>query len=460
MNFNHQFVWRKCMDVFRSSLDATTYQTWFEPIVPLKLDDGILTIQVPTFYFYQKIEEQYLGLVSRCLKEYIGPNAKLEYSIIVDKSVANDPYTMNLLTNKNNYSHKTDSKSIEGKKTKLNPQLNPDYTFDNFIEGECNKLARIAGLTVSHKPGETAFNPLVIYGKSGLGKTHLAQAIGAETKRLFPDKNVLYLCANTFENQYTDSVRANSRNDFINYYQQIDTLIIDDIQEFAAKIGTQNAFFYIFNHLHQMKKQLILTCDKIPAELEGMEDRLLSRFKWGLLTELTVPDYETRLKILEHKMRKDGITAPQEVVHYIATNVKNNVRELESALISLLALATLNKADINLKNTEKIIDKLVKKIPKDISLDHIKNKVCNFYNLKPEDLFSKSRKREIVQARQIAMYFAKNLTNNSLSAIGSIIGNKDHATVLYACNIVNNLMETSIDFRKNIIELEAKILLM
>ena len=452
---NHQFVWRKCLEVFKSSLDADSYQTWFEPIVPLNLIGGVLTIQIPSHYFYEIIEEHYIDLVSRCLKEFIGTNAKLEYKVVMVKSDEQTSYTVNLPTgNKtNNY-----NKITNGKKLQVNPQLNSDYTFDNFIEGDCNKLARVAGLTISQKPGETAFNPLVIFGKSGLGKTHLAQAIGAETKRRFPQKNVLYVSANTFVVQFQDSHIANTRNDFINFYQQIDVLIIDDIHDFIGKTQTQNTFFHIFNHLHQTKKQLVLTCDQPPAELKGMEERLLSRFKWGLQTELTVPDYETRVKILEHKMSKDGIKAPADVVHYIATNMKNNVRELESALISLLALSTLNKAEINLKTAENIIGKLIKKDKKELSLNDIKLIVCKYFGIEPEALESKSRKREIVQARQIAMYFAKNKTNYSSTAIGAIVGDKDHATVLYACKTINNLIETDKEFKSKIIEIEGKLL--
>jgi len=439
-------------------MDVDSFQTWFDPIIPLKLIDGVLTIQVPSLYYYEIIEEHYIEMVSRCLKEFIGHNAKLEYSVFMDKSTAQTPYTMNLSTsNKSNFLNKQENKTVGGKKLHVNPQLNSDYTFDNFIEGDCNQLARVAGLAISKKPGETAFNPLVIFGKSGLGKTHLAQAIGAESKKYFPHKNVLYVNANTFENQFVDAATSNTRNDFINFYQQIDVLIIDDIQDFAKKTGTQNTFFHIFNHLHQTKKQLVLTSDQPPAELQGMEERLLTRFKWGLLTELTVPNYETRVKILEHKMLKDGIKAPSEVVHYIATNITRNVRELESALISLLALSTLNKTEINLKTTESIINKLVKKTNTELTLNDIKAIVCNYFSIEPDALKSKSRKREIVQARQIAMYFAKKKTNYSLSQIGAIIGDRDHATVLYANKTINNLIDTDKELRGRIIEIEAKM---
>ena len=457
MQLDHHKVWRKCLEYLNIRVESSDYRTWFEPIVPLKLTGEVLTIQVPSLYFYEIIEERYIDLVSRCLKEFVGPNAKLEYNVVMDKGNRNKPVTIDLSTSgKSGYPNGKNT-TIETR-TIVNPQLNSDYTFENFIEGDCNKLAISAGLSISQKPGTTAFNPLFIFGKSGLGKTHIAQAIGAEAKIQNPQKNVLYVTANAFETQFTESHKANTRNDFINFYQMIDVLIIDDIQEFAAKRGTQNAFFHIFNHLHQTKKQLVFTCDQAPADLQGMEERLLSRFKWGLPTELTVPDFKTRLKILEHKMKKDGIQVPPEVVQYIATHVTKNVRELESVLVSMLALSTLNKSEINIKSAENIINKLVKRTPNEISPSHIKDTVCNFYGIEPSALQTKSRKREIVQARQIAMYFSKNYTNYSLSAIGAIMGKKDHATVLHACKQITNLLETDKSLKNHIVAIEAKLM--
>jgi chromosomal replication initiator protein len=296
-----------------------------------------------------------------------------------------------------------------------------------------------------------------LYGNSGLGKTHLAQSIGIDVKRFTPEKTVLYVSANKFITQFTDSVRNNSQNDFLNFYQMIDVLIIDDVQEFAGKTKTQNTFFHIFNHLHQTGKQLILTCDKAPVELQGMEDRLLSRFKWGLAADLQIPDFETRVSILNKKIYKDGLTVPEEVVYYIASNVVNNVRELEGALISLLAQATLNKKEITFETAKQIIDKLVKKTTREVSIDSISQTVCDYFGLDLEILQSKTRKREIVQARQIAMFFSKGMTNSSLSTIGAKIGKKDHATVLHACKAINNLIETDKDFKGQIKEIEAQL---
>jgi chromosomal replication initiator protein len=343
------------------------------------------------------------------------------------------------------------------KKLHVDPRLNPDNSFTNFIEGDCNRLARSAGEAVADKPGGTAFNPLFIYGDSGLGKTHLSQAIGIKVKEKYPDKTVLYVNANKFQTQFVESIRNNNKNDFLHFYQMIDVLIIDDIHELAGKEKTQDIFFHIFNHLHQTGKQLILTSDKPPIEMQGIEQRLLSRFKWGLSADLQAPDFDTRIKILRHKVYHDGIDINDDIVEYIASNIAVNVRELEGALISLLAQSTLNKKEITLDLTRNVIDKLVKNSKKEISVDYIQKIVCDYFNISPDQLHSKTRKREIVQARQIAMFFSKSLTKSSLASIGSQIGGKDHATVLHACKTVNNLMDTDKRFKQTIENIEKKL---
>ncbi|MCU4175952.1 chromosomal replication initiator protein DnaA [Carboxylicivirga sp. N1Y90] len=474
MKVDYAKVWDACLQVVKDNIPQTSYQTWFEPIEPLKLEKDVLTIQVPSLFFYEYLEEHYIDLLSKILRNKLGNAAKLEYNVVMDNShVANrKPYTLNFPT-----ANKTDLRNrpvavqsnnerpdirnpfvIPGiKKLNVDPQLNSDYSFENYIEGECNRLARSAGLAVAKNPGKTAFNPLFLYGNSGLGKTHLAQSIGIEVKRNMPEKTVLYVNANKFQTQFTDSVRNNSQNDFLNFYQMIDVLIIDDVHEFAGKTKTQNTFFHIFNHLHQSGKQLIITSDKAPVELLGLEDRLLSRFKWGLSADLQVPDFETRVEILNRKIYTDGLTVPEDVVYYIASNVINNVRELEGALISLLAQATLTKKEITFDSARAIIDKLVKKTTREVSVESISQTVCDYFGMGLDLLQSKTRKREIVQARQIAMYFSKGMTNSSLSAIGAKIGKKDHATVLHACKAVNNLIETDKDFKGQIKEIEAQL---
>jgi chromosomal replication initiator protein len=310
---------------------------------------------------------------------------------------------------------------------------------------------------VANNPGGTAFNPLLIYGESGLGKTHLAQAIGIQVKEEFQEKTVLYVNANKFQTQFVDSIRNNNKNDFIHFYQMIDVLVIDDVHEFAGKEKTQDAFFHIFNHLHQSGKQLILTSDKPPVELQGLEQRLLSRFKWGLAADLQIPDFETRIAILRQKTYKDGIDLPADVIEYIATHITDNIRELEGALISLLAQSTLNKKEITLHLAKDMIDKLIKNTKREISIDYIQKVVCNYFNIPLDHIQSKTRKREIVQARQVAMFFSKSLTKASLATIGTQIGGKDHATVLHACKTVNNLIETDKRFRIQIDEIEKKL---
>ncbi len=470
----HQQVWNNCLKVIKDNVPSISYRTWFEPIVPLKLDESILTIQVPSPFFYEYLEEQYIDILRKVLKKELGPEAKLEYSVVMQNNTFtnNKPYTVKFPTrNSKELKNKPVPVPIDHeevtiknpfvipgiKKLNIDPRLNPTYSFNNFVEGECNRLARSASFAVANNPGGTAFNPLLVYGESGLGKTHLAQAIGIEVKEKFHDKTVLYVNANKFQTQFVDSIRNNNKNDFLHFYQMIDVLIIDDVHEFAGKEKTQDTFFHIFNHLHQSGKQLILTSDKPPVELQGMEQRLLSRFKWGLSADLQSPDFETRIAILNKKIYNDGIDIPEEVVEYIATHITDNIRELEGALISLLAQSTLNKKEITLDLTKEMIDKLIKNTKREISIDYIQKIVCSYFNIGVEQLQSRTRKREIVQARQVAMFFSKNLTKSSLATIGSQIGGKDHATVLHACKTVNNLIETDKRFRLQIDEIEKKL---
>ncbi len=471
---HHEEIWGNCLNFIKDNVPSISYRTWFEPIVPLKLNENVLTIQVPSPFFYEYLEEQYIDLLRKTLRKELGNDAKLEYSVIMENNIYSNakPYTVKFpTTNKTELSNKPVNVPLDNKessiknpfiipgikKLNIDPRLNPDYSFDNFVEGECNRLARSAGFAVANDPGGTAFNPLLIYGDSGLGKTHLAQAIGIEVKQKHPEKTVLYVNANKFQTQFVDAIRNNNKNDFLHFYQMIDVLIIDDVHEFAGKEKTQDVFFHIFNHLHQSGKQLILTSDKPPVELQGMEQRLLSRFKWGLSADLQMPDFETRISILKHKTYKDGIQISDEVVEYIATHIANNVRELEGALISLLAQSTLNKKEITLNLAKEMIEKLIKNTKKEISIDYIQKVVCNYYNIPVELIQSRTRKREIVQARQVAMYFSKGLTKSSLATIGSQIGGKDHATVLHACKTVNNLVDTDKHFKHQIEEIEKKL---
>jgi chromosomal replication initiator protein len=466
-------VWENCLRIIKDNVSSQSFKTWFEPIKPIKLQNKVLTIQVPSQFFYEWLEEHYITLLRKTLKNELGVDGRLEYSIIMENNAnSSKPYTVKIPTNsKKSLSNPSiampldiSSNAIRNpfvipglKKVNVESQLNPAYSFENFIEGDCNRLARSAGYAVANKPGGTAFNPLLIYGGVGLGKSHLAQAIGIQVKNLFPNKTVLYVSADRFMTQYIDSVRNNDQNDFIHFYQMIDVLIIDDIQFFSGKEKTQDVFFHIFNHLHQSGKQLVLTSDKPPVEMIGIEPRLLSRFKWGLAADLQAPDLETRIAILEKKLYVDGIEVPKDVIEYLAYSITNNIRELEGALTSLLAQSTLNKKAITLDLAKSMIDKFVKNTTREVSIDFIQKVVSDYFDLPIDLMKSKTRKREVVQARQIAMYFSKSLTKSSLANIGMHCGGKDHATVLHACRTVNNLMDTDKKFRSYIEELEKKI---
>ena len=364
----------------------------------------------------------------------------------------------NLTSNSNHFGVElTNPFIIPGiKNLKIDSQLNPNYNFENFLEGDSNRLARSAGFAVSNRPGGTSFNPLLIFGGVGLGKTHLANAIGINIKKKFPEKTVLYISAEKFTQQYVESVKKNNRNDFIHFYQLIDVLIIDDVQFFSGKSGTQDVFFHIFNHLHQNGKQVVLTSDKAPVDMQEIERRLLSRFKWGLSAELQVPDYETRVSIIKNKLQSDGVEIDDEIIFYVAKNIKTNIRELEGAIISLIAQSSFNKKNITLELAEQIVEKFVKNTKKEISIDHIQKVVSDYFQMDVSTLQSKTRKRHIVQARQLAMFFSKKFTKASLASIGTKIGRRDHATVLHACKTVDNLAFTDKQFRKYVDELEEK----
>jgi chromosomal replication initiator protein len=456
---NHESVWVKCLSVIKDNVSPQSFKTWFDPIKPVKLQESVLTIQVPSQFFYEWLEEHYITLLKKTIRKELGNEGRLEYSIVMENSFdASLPYTVKAPSMKKDVRNPSLSMPIDLsnhairnpfiipglKKVSVESPLNPNYSFENFVEGDCNRLARSAGFAVAEKPGGTAFNPLLIYGGVGLGKTHLAQSIGIQIKNKLPNKTVLYVQSEKFTNQFIDAVKNNNQNDFIHFYQMIDVLIIDDVQYFAGKEKTQDVFFHIFNHLHQTGKQ-------------GIEQRLLSRFKWGLSADLQSPGLETRIAVLEKKIYNEGIELPKEVIEYLAYSITTNIRELEGALISLLAQSSLNKKTITLELAKAMIDKFVKNTAREVSIDYIQKVVCDYFDLSIELMKSKTRKREVVQARQIAMYFAKSLTKSSLATIGMHCGGKDHATVLHACRTVNNLMDTDKRFRAYIDELEKKI---
>lgn len=466
-------VWKNCLSFIEDNISNQAYKTWFEPIEAVSLSENSLSIKVPSKFFYEWLEEHYVELLKSALTKELGKGAKLVYSIKMENTQGKKKSHTESIpsTQRSNVS----AQSVEFKSTQKNPefknpfvipgvrnlkidsQLNSNYGFESFIEGDANRLARSASLAVSNKPGGTSFNPLLIFGGVGLGKTHLAHAIGLEVKEKFPDKTVLYISAEKFTQQHIESVRKNNRNDFIHFYQIIDVLIVDDIQLLSGKKGTQDVFFHIFNHLHQNGKQVILTSDKAPVDMQEIENRLLSRFKWGLSAELMSPDYQTRLSIIENKLYRDGVEMPEDVIHYLAENIKSNIRELEGAIISLIAHSSFSRTEVSIDLAQQIVKNYVKKTSQQISIDRIQQVVSEYFQLDLELIQSKTRKRNIVQARQLAMSFSKRLTNNSLTSIGKQIGKRDHATVLHACKTVDNLKLTNKEFKKFYDDIDRKL---
>lgn len=473
MNKTADSVWRNCLSFIKDNIQPQAFKTWFEPIQAIKLTDYSLSIQVPSKFFYEWLEEHYVKILKVALTKELGGDAKLVYIIKMENTYGNKQPFTEKIPSSNRSAIKSQQADIPLKNknpelknpfvipgirnVKIESQLNPIYSFENFLEGDSNRLARNAGIAVANKPGGTSFNPLLIFGGVGLGKTHLAHAIGVDIKDKYPEKTVLYISAEKFTQQYIESVKKNNRNDFIHFYQIIDVLIIDDVQFLSGKSGTQDVFFHIFNHLHQNGRQVILTSDKAPVDMQDIEQRLLSRFKWGLSAELQRPDFETRVSIVKNKLYRDGVQMSDDVIEYVAKNIKTNVRELEGAIISLIAQSSFNKKEITLGLAKEIVEKFVKNTKREVSIDYIQKVVSDYFQMDVDTLQSKTRKRHIVQARQLAMFFAKKFTKASLASIGSQIGQRDHATVLHACKTVDNLSSTDKQFRKYVEDLTKKL---
>lgn len=478
MEKNYQNVWEDCLSFIKDNLagkgNEKAFSTWFEPIIPVCLTDSMLTIQVPSQFFYEWLEQNYANLLKDAIRLTLGPQGRLQYSIVMDGSIVDKPITTNIPASGHaNTANRPKAVSmslsqgerdfpnpfvIPGlRKVRIDSQLSASYTLHNYVEGECNRLARAAGYAIANNPGKTAFNPLMLYGGVGLGKTHLANAIGLKAKEMHPEMTVLYVTSEQFMQQYADAGRNGNVSDFVHFYEIVDLLIVDDIQFWAGKASkTQEAFFHIFNSLHQSGKQIIITSDKAPAELQGLETRLISRLKWGLAAELQAPDVETRMRILRQKLANDGVEMPDDVIEYIAYNINTNVRELEGALISLMAQSSLNHRDITLDLARQMVDKFVKSTNREVTIEYIQKVICDYFNIPIDSIQSHTRKREIVQARQLTMYFAKKMTKSSLAIIGLQCGNKDHATVLHACKTIANLAETDKQVRYWIDDLEKK----
>lgn len=468
-------AWDRCLDIIKDNVAWRTFQTWFEPIRAVGLHANVLTLQVPSQFFYEWLEEHYVELMGKTIKRVMGKDGRIEYRIMMEGRNHNNPASMKMPAStqarvpaENNTVelplHVKDPFAIKNpysipglKRVSIDPQLNASYTFENYVEGDCNRVARSAGAHVAQKPGTTSFNPLVIFGGVGCGKTHLAQAIGNEVRQLHPNKAVLYVSAEKFINQFIDHSRNGEVNDFIHFYQLIDVLIVDDIQFMVPATKTQDVFFAIFNHLHQSGKQIILTSDTAPKDLEGMQERLLSRFRWGLNADIQTPEFETRQAILKLKMQHEGLEMPQDVIEYIAYNVQTNVRELEGALIAILAQSTLAKKEIDIELAKRVMKNFVKTAAKEMTIENIQKLVCNYFQMPYDRLLAKTRRREVVQARQITMYLAKKFTKSSLKNIGQHFGGFDHTTVIHSCQTVENLMDTDSSYKEQVQEIQHKL---
>ena len=449
-----QQQWAQCQTILADNLTPSAFQTWFAPIVPVQFVDGVLVLQVKSAFVAEYIEENYIPLLSSAILRVFGQGTRLEYRALIDStsgSGSNIPSSGAPAKSQwvANQRQSDDDNNL--------PRLNEAYTFDSFVAGEPNKLARTAGLAIAKQPGYTAFNPLFIYGGSGVGKTHLACAIGNQARALNPHARVLYVSANTFKLQYQDARKENRIPDFLNFYQSIDVLIVDDIQYFAGLKGTQDTFFHIFNHLHQSRKQLILTSDRPPIELKDIEERLLTRFKWGLAAEIHRPDYLLRKNILLSKMRRDGIVLSDEVVDYIANNVRDSIRDLEGILASLLAHSTLTDNEIDLKLAEQVVSHIVAVQPRCTTIDDVIGVVANSFSLPERALCSQNRSKEITKARHIAAYLSKQLTDSSLTEIGFRLGRRTHATILHSVTLINQQLEFDPVLRQQIAQLQSTL---
>ena len=455
---NVQQIWTECLHILRDNLTPTVFSTWFAPIQALSLDNDVLTLQVKSQFVVDYIEENYLNLLSRVLFRVLGPQIKLEYFVQYDSTrsdvgvnipsdVSRAPELPAQLAQQPALKEEPD----------FNSQLNPYYTFDTFVQGEANKLARTVGLSVAMQPGIGSFNPMFIYGGSGVGKTHLANAIGNEVKRLMPNKRVLYVSANTFQLQYQDAVAHNNTPDFLLFYQTIDVLIVDDIQYIAGKRATLDTFFHIFNFLQQSGKQIVLTCDRSPKDLDGIEDRLLTRFKWGLMAEMLKPDFALRKAILLNKMHHDGIVLSEEIVDFIATNVCDNVRDLEGGLASLLAYSTLSDKGIDLDLARDVVGRIVTLKPRERNMEDIMAAVSEEFNVSKDALVSDSRQHDVVVARQVSMFLSKSLTTMTLADIGRCHGNRTHATVAHALDVLSRSLAKDVMLGRRVNRIKNQI---
>lgn len=445
--------WQLFLDCLRNQVSPQDFSTWFSVLKMIRFANGELFVGVPNRFFPEIIEQRFAGELKSALAQAYGPSARLHYQVVNPEAGGNSERERELQARENKQEVITPQTR---RVLPLDPNLNPSYTFDNFLEGEANRLSRSVGLNISENPGRGSFNPFFLYGPSGVGKTHLANAIGVRTKQQHPEMRVLFVSAHVFKTQYTESVRKNTQNDFINFYQTIDVLIIDDIQEITTA-KTQLAFFHIFNHLQQNNRQIVITCDRPPVLFEGIEERMLTRFKWGMVAEMERPDVKLRRDILRSKIKRDGLTFPENMVSFIAKNVESSVRELEGIVNSIMAYSVVDNCDIDLALAERVVARAVNLEKKQLTADDIIQTVAQHFSLKAKDLISKSRKQAIVRARQLAIFLCHKYTDMPYLQIGQRFGGRDHSTIIYSCNQVTKDLSTVKDYRRTLEEIEAKL---
>ena len=460
MNNSHKALWEECLHLIEANVSEQQYKTWFAPIVfeSYSETEQTLLVQVPSPYVYEYLEQYYVGLLSKVLARVFGTSVKLSYRIVTVKAQHNVTTTVESdgpsEIQQPQGTNKAPTTLDAATPQQLNPQLDAKKTFQNFIEGDSNKLPRTVGLSIAEHPGKSTFNPFFIYGPSGCGKTHLINAIGVRCKETYPQKRVLYVSARLFQVQFTDSVRHNTTNDFINFYQSIDVLIVDDIQEWMNSPKTLDTFFHIFNHLFRMGRQIILASDRPPVDLQGMKDRLLTRFACGLIAELEKPNVQLCKDILSAKCRRDGLKIPAEVIQYIAETANGSVRDLEGVVNSLMAYSIVYNTNVDMRLAERIIKRAVKVDNHPLTIDEILEKVCRHYNVEQRQVFSKSRKRDYVQVRQVSMYLAQKYTKMPAGRIGQLIGNRDHSTVIHSCNAIEQRLKVDLAFQAELSSIE------
>ena len=459
-----QEQWKRCLELIRSRLNQQQFTTWFEPIrfKSYDFESKEVAIYVPSQFFYEYIEENYRQLIYLALYHVFGQETRLVYQVAVIEdevvreegnrtALLREPTSNRMLNRAPGVMHAVVPASD------FESYLNIEQTFDNFIEGLSNRLPRSVGQSVADYPARKTFNPLFIYGPSGCGKTHLVNAIGVRLRQKHPEKRVLYVSAHLFQVQYVDARINNKTNDFIHFYQSIDCLIVDDVQEFSGKEKTLEAFFHIFNHLHLNGRQIIMTCDRPPVELKDMEERMLTRFKWGMLAELEAPDVQLRHDILKRLVRKDGLDIPEDVIEYVAENLQDNVRALEGIVHSMLAWSVVHGSNIDLDFARKILKANTRHRRRTLTIEDIVESVCRHYKVTHEEVYGESRKAEFVLARQLAMYLSQKHTGDTAKHIGHVIGRRTHATVLHGISNIEKKMKENPAFRKEVREIEKKM---